>query len=85
MNAIKKDQEQDRRRGGMNRGFHAPTGAPVAGAGSRQTGGKRISALPESGVTIAAVGVPQAKELPGRFPGAEPYIPAASYRVRGNM
>ena len=83
MNAIKKDKEQERRPGHKAPGFHNPTGVAVAGPVARCADGKRSSALPERRVTVAAVGVPRPKELPGRFPGAEPYIRSGSYRARG--
>jgi len=69
----------------MAPGFHNPTRVPIAGAVARPADGKRSSALSERRVTVAAVGIPRPKELPGRFPGAEPYTPSASYRARGTM
>jgi hypothetical protein len=67
----------------MAPGSHNPTGGAVAGPVGRCADGKRSSASPERRVTVATVEVPRPKELPGRFPGAEPYIPSGSYRARG--
>jgi hypothetical protein len=82
---IKKSQEQERKTGRMAPGFHNPTEVPVTGTVAKCADGKRSSVLRGHRVTVAAVGVPRPKELPGRFPGAEPYTPSASYRARGTV
>jgi len=69
----------------MAPGFHNPTEVPVTGTVAKCADGKRSSVLRGHRVTVAAVGVPRPKELPGRFPGAEPYTPSASYRARGTV
>ena len=82
MNASKKEHDQVWRWGRINRGFHNPTEALAASARPGPACAKDSSALSEASEAMAAARVPQPKELPGRFPGAEPYVSATFYRSR---
>jgi hypothetical protein len=66
----------------MNRGFHNSMADMVADAGSTEAGGTKPSALAKPKPVVAVIGVPESRALPGRFPGAEPYIPATRCRTR---
>lgn len=66
----------------MNHGFHNSAVGLAANVRPEAACAQKNSTLSDAGEAIAAVGVPQPKELPGRFPGAEPYVAATCYRGR---